>query len=541
MLPATDEGVRVRLIWLLVFRAIVVTVLLVTATVLRVSANEPSFERASTSIYVAAGLAYVTIAIGAAWVRFGPRSSAVPAAYVQLVADALIATSLVWMTGGVESIFVFLYSLTVLNAAIVLERRGAVAVAAVAALLYASVLLSQFRGTHSPMWSLLPSFLTNAGSLFLVALLGGYLTAQLSRTSERLQDARAAIERLEELYAAVLGSLPSGVMGVDDDGRVAYVNAAGADILGVRDLAGRPLGDRAPELLRLAREPRDRFELEVKLPQQRGPRFIGGSVAPLVGQDGKGASGTVVVFQDLTELRRLQQEVARAERLAELGRLAAGLAHEVRNPLAAMIGSLQLLQLDAPKLGDDGGRLLGIVQREAERLSRLVEAFLTFARPGPPERKTVALRPFLVELVGAASNGAKAVDLVVGDVDVDAVAFCDPNQLRQILWNLLANADAIISSLGRRGRVDVTAAVDGDAVVVVVDDDGPGIAPELRERVFEPFFTTRSDGNGLGLATCAQLARQNAAHISVEGSPAGGARFILRLARPVADVREGDG
>ena len=278
-LEANDDAVRIRLVWLLVFRAVVVTVLLVTALALRVGSDEQPFARASVSLYAAAALAYATILAGAIWLRITGARHVVAVAYVQLIADAVIGTLLVALTGGVESIFVFLYSLSVLNAAIVLERRGAIAIASVCAVFYGAVLIAEAVLRHHAIADLLPSFLTNSGSFFLVAVLGGYLTSQLTRTSERLQRAHAEIERLEQLYAAVLGSLPSGVMSVDGDGRVVYVNGAGVDILGAKDLVGSSLRDRAGFLEELVHDPRDRFELEVPLPN-RGNRFIGGSVAP---------------------------------------------------------------------------------------------------------------------------------------------------------------------------------------------------------------------------------------------------------------------
>ena len=532
-LQARDDVIRVRLTWLLVFRAVVVTVLLVTAVALKVSTEEVLFARAAVLIYAIAGLSYASILGGAVWVwRFRNRG-VVGVAYAQLLADALVGTLLVALTGGVESIFVFLYSLAVLNAAIVLSRRGAMVVATVSAGLYAVVLGLQAAQMlplvgHTALEEIVPSFLTNGASFFLVAVLGGYLTMQLSRTSERLEDAHAEIERLEQLYAAVLGSLPSGVMSVDDDGHVAYVNGAGGEILGARDLVGRALASRFSFLSEVIGASNDRFELEVAVPG-RGRRFIGGSVAPLIGID---RAGSVVVFQDLTELRRLQGEVARAERLAELGTLAAGLAHEVRNPLAAMIGCLQLLSADAGRLDEEGGRMLGIVQREAERLSTLVEEFLTYARPSAPRAQAVASRALLEELVRTARNGLKGVTvaLVPGEGAVEVVARCDPAQLRQVLWNLLVNADAVVALAGRKGLVELSVARVGQEVVFHVDDDGPGVPEELREHVFEPFFTTRPDGNGLGLATCQQLVRHNGGSIVVGTSPLGGARFSVHLA-----------
>ena len=521
------EAVRVRLAWLLVFRAIVVTVLVATVVVLKATSTEEDlFARASLALYAIAGAAYLTIFGGALWLRLMGTRRIVVVAYAQLASDAVIASGLVFLTGGVESIFVFLYSLSVLNAAIVLERRGAIAVAGFAAATYAAVYLVESSSNGSALL-LLPQFVTNAGSFFLVAVLGGYLTGQLTRTSERLKDTEASLAQLERLNAAVLGSLPSGVVSVDDRGRVVFINEAGSEILGGGVSVGSLLGEWRPEFATVCDDgSSDRFELSVTA-GERGRRVVGGSVAPLVGVEG---AGRVIVFQDLTELRRLQGDVMRAEQLAALGRVAAGLAHEVRNPLAAMIGCLHLLRSDDSRIDADNRRMLDIVHREAERLSGLVQDFLKYARPAPPRIAAVRLAPLVEDTAAAARLGLKAARLDVVGVD-DVVVTVDADQLRQVLWNVIGNADAMLAVAGRQGVVQVAARVDGDFVRIAIDDDGPGVADDVREHLFEPFFTTRSDGNGLGLATCQQLMRQNGGSIGVDVAPTGGARFVVRVPR----------
>jgi two-component system sensor histidine kinase PilS (NtrC family) len=528
---AVDESVLTRLKWLLVFRLLVISVLLISSVVVRATTDEELFARAAVALYAVAAVAYATVLGGAVVIRVRP-SWATTIAYSQLISDALIATAVVWLTGGAESVFVFIYSLSVLNAAIVLHRQAALVLAGVSVTLFSVVALAL---AHEPLRTVLPSLATNGASFFLVAVLSGYLTTQLTKTSARLQDARAQILKLEGLYEAVLGSLPSGVLSVGQGGSVVFANAAATETLGIStDVVGRDVAVVAPGLSSvLSRIDADRFELEVDL-GARGRRVLGGSVAPLVGVDDP---GRVVVFQDLTELRRLQEDVARSERLAELGRLAAGLAHEVRNPLAAMIGCLQLLGTDEKTQGDSG-KLLGIVQREAERLSGLVQAFLTYARPAEPTPQRVALVSLLEETAAAIRLGLQSADLFVVGV-VDHTITVDPDQLRQVLWNVITNADRIGAGLGRRVRIEV-GAHDGDDndVVIFVDDDGPGVPEELRQRIFEPFFTTRSDGNGLGLATSHQLVQRNGGVMGAGRSPLGGARFTIRFPAATHPVGE---
>ncbi|MBI1947845.1 MAG: PAS domain-containing protein [Deltaproteobacteria bacterium] len=537
--------VTVRLTWLLLFRAVVTTVLLATALVLRATSSDVLFGRAAVALFIVAALSYGAILAGALWLRLLGHRHVVAVAYSQLFFDAVVMTALVVITGGVESVFVFAFSLTVLNGAAVLGRRAALVLAAVAAALFTLVAGLEVAGVMLP-WTVeaaptvrqvLPAFLTNTASFVLVAILGGYLTEQLQKASERLDVTRARMARLEELYLAVLESLPSGVLTVDGAEQVVYVNEAGADILGrsPKELVGRRLDAAAPALSAAGVADNARFERTADVGDQ--PRTIGGTVARLVGLEG--VAGRVIVYQDLTELRQLQLDVARAERLAELGRFAAGLAHEIRNPLAAMIGCLQLLRADAQTAlrgaatGVDGAaeseRMLGIVQREAERLSSLVTEFLTYARPAPPSVAAVPVLATAVETVATLKAGLDAgVTLTVDGAEV--TAHCDADQLKQVLWNLVGNATQALRSVERTDKqVALHVEREGDDAVVTIDDNGPGVSPDIRGRIFEPFFTTRPEGTGLGLATVHQVLAQQGGRITLDDSPLGGARFTVRL------------
>ena len=568
--PLEDEHgqLRVRLKWLLVFRAALVTALLVTSILLQFRATESLLAPAAIALYAVAILSYLSVLVGGLWMRRFRSWGLGKLAYGQLMFDALVSTFLVILTGGIESVFIFVYSLTVLNAAAVLQRRGALVLAAVVAALYSCVLAAETSGVipfvgadvAHPIEQLLLPFLTNTASFILVAILAGVLAEQLKHTSEKLHVARRQLERIEELYRAVLESLPSGVLTVDAVGRIVYVNGAGADILGTTaaDLVGRLLGERAPVLAASAElEVRTHFEIAFTIEARE--RMIGGSVARLTGLEGM--AGRVLAFEDLTELRRLQNDAARAERLAELGRFAAGLAHEIRNPLAAMIGCLQLLRSDAAAAqseraeggglvhesftagnavsvpaGADAERMLGIVHREAERLSGLVTGFLTYARPSPSRIEPISILSLAQETVSTMRSGMSAtIDIdVVGE---ESVALCDATQLRQALWNVVGNAMQAVGEAGADGREralgHVRVSVGGQAasVIISVDDNGPGVPEHIRSRIFEPFFTTRADGTGLGLATVQQTLAQMKGSITLEASSLGGACFVVRLPR----------
>lgn len=552
-LVESEAAVSVRLTWLMLFRAVVVAALLISVLAIRIGTGEDIFGPGSIAVYGACAVSYASILAGAVWLARMQRRGVVWIAHLQLLWDAVFATVLAFAAGGTDSAFAFLYFLNILVAASLVGRRGTLIIATESALLYAALLGAEVSGlapgrTLAPsLADVIPSFLTNVLGMFLIAILAGYLTEQLRRTSESLTEARFHLLRLEELHAAVLQSLPSGVLTVDDSGTVLYVNAAGGSILGhrVTDLVGKNAEALFPDLpvgtADGADPRRERFELE--LPREgKKARVVGGSVARLTGLES--LVGHVVVFQDLTELRRLQQHIAHADRLATVGRFAAGLAHEVRNPLAAMIGCLELLENDlkrpASERGTDGERMLGIVHREAERLSNLVTAFLTYARPKPPELATCELIDVIDETVRAARLGEPRAELEVVARARPTVP-CDPEQLRQVLWNLVRNA---VTASGEKeegacGRVRVTVDEEPGTGVILVEDDGPGVPDEVRGRIFEPFFTTRADGTGLGLATCYQIVDAHGGALSVGTSgELGGALFVVRLPLEAAPRRD---
>ena len=531
-----------RLAWLLLFRSLVVTALLASTVAVRLGTGEAVLGATSLVVYATCAASYLAILAGALGLRSLGPDRVTPLAYGQLFWDSLVGTILSATAGGVESAFAFLYFLNVLSAAAVLGRRAAIGVAVVDVALYAVVFALQLTrgiglqgGETMRLHDGASPFLTNVLGVVLVAILAGYLTEQLRKTSESLREARVHLTRLEELYAAVLRSLPSGVLTVDEAGVIVFVNRAGSEILGSTsdDLVGRRALDVVPALpLQRAEDAYQRFEIAYR-PAERSERVLGGSVARLTGLED--LAGLVVVFQDLSELRRLQRDIARADRLAMLGRFAAGLAHEIRNPLAAMIGCLQLLEADAGQSDghrNDDTRMLGIVHREAERLSNLVTAFLTYARPAPPSRKDIDLAALVRDTVNAAQAGAeRGVALEIRGLE-RAVVRCDLEQVGQVLWNLIGNALHAVApgpDGDPPGKVRISVEDEPDAVLLVVEDDGPGVPEELRQRIFEPFFTTRADGTGLGLATSYQIISAHGGSVDLEASELGGARFEVRL------------
>ena len=531
----TSPDLYGKLIWLTGVRLLVNTALLVATAVLSVGPGGGFPDAAEGLLYAIIGGLYFASLVTVALLRARKHLSAVVHAHV--FSDVIAATGLVYVTGGAESIFTVLYPLAIVNAAIGLGRRGALLAAGATAVTFLGLVSAQewhwlAHALGLPRSSLPPARLAltlaaNLSAFALTAALSGYLVEQLQGARRVLALRETELEALSTLHQSIVLSIPSGILTTDDQQRVTYVNPSGEEITGwhTRDSRGRPVSELSLELARSLREAHEgRGEAEIV---RRGePRIIGYEAKILDRAGAPGRQGRVVIFQDLTDLRRMEVAVRRSDRLAAVGKLAAGLAHEIRNPLASMTGSIELLS-GTPGLSQSDKKLLSIVHREAERLEALVSDFLEFARPAAPTLVVTDARLAIEETVAVFRSSARQRGL---ELDVDpgeAVAVrADPGQLKQVLWNLLANASEATPT---GGRVCIRAFREKDEAVVEVADSGAGIAPEDLQRIFDPFFTTKERGTGLGLATVHRIVEGHGGRVEVSSTPGKGTTFRIRL------------
>jgi len=414
-----------------------------------------------------------------------------------------------------------MFSLAAVDGAILLHRRGALTAAVLAISAYLPLALS--GGPPYP-WR---TVWVHGGAFVATAVLAAYLAEQLRRTSQRLADREGDLATVTALHESIVQSVTSGLLTLDPAGRVTFLNRAGEQMTGVplAEVLGQPASTRFGAFRT------DTARGETVMEEAGGGKIrLGYSSFPLVG-GGQAPLGTAVIFQDLTELRAMEDRVARSERLADLGQLSAGLAHELRNPLASMMGSVELL--GAAALGEDDRRLLEIVQREGGRLAHLLTEFLAFARPSPARREAVDLASIAAETLEAFSHDPAAAGLKLERELRPAPVRCDPDQLRQVLWNLLVNAAQALSNGGPGQpsgtiRLACLPGASGGARLTVADD-GPGMVPEVRARLFTPFFTTKPGGTGLGLATVHRVLEAHGGGVTVESEPGQGTRFTIHL------------
>jgi two-component system, NtrC family, sensor histidine kinase PilS len=507
-----DPGLYRKLAWLTLFRVVTITVLLGGTAAMSWRARSSETDPGLTPLYVVIVAAYLSSIALALFLR--RRSGLVPVAYGNVALDVGVAAGLVSVTGRSESIFVLLFSLAVVNAAILLFRRGALVAAVLSIGAYALVASPQrpFPGT---------TVFAHAAAFVATAVLAASLAEQLRTTRERLAARESDLASLTALHESIVQSMTGGLLTLDPAGRVTFLNRAGEQMVGMQleRVRGRPARDALPMFgERVVRD-------EIDLVNARGQRLrLGYSSFPLLDRVGA-LMGTAVIFQDLTQLRTMEEAMKRSERLADLGRVAAGLAHELRNPLASLSGSIELLRDQG---AEDERRLMDIALREAARLNGLVSEFLRFARPPPLRRERTDLSGLVAETLDVFAHDPEAAGVRLERALTAAPVECDPGQIRQVLWNLLRNAAQAVGPGGGRVRVACAPEAGGGASFEVADD-GPGIAGEDLARVFLPFHTTKPGGSGLGLAIVQRIVDAHAGRVTVESAPGEGARFRVLL------------
>jgi two-component system sensor histidine kinase PilS (NtrC family) len=364
---------------------------------------------------------------------------------------------------------------------------------------------------------------------------------------EKVRDRDDVIQKLESFHKQVIDNIPSGLLTIDMQGRVNLVNDAACAILGVtrEDAVGKPIrqvltgieGWEVNEGRDDSRVPR----AEILFHRADGAEvYLGFSSSPMRDTEGQ-SIGRVVIFQDLTPIRQMEERVRIADRLAGVGELAAGLAHEIRNPLASIAGSSQLLR-ESPTSSGESSTLLDIIGRESQRLNGLITDFLAYT--GPSHRNTTRLdvASLLRDVADAARVGEareKGVAIELAPLKALMVEG-DGEQLRQVAWNLVRNA---VQAAPAGGKV----MIDGFEqfrhgfryVVAVVTDTGDGIAPGILEKIFNPFFTTKGGGTGLGLSISQRIVHQHKGFIEVRQAPGKGSAFSVFL--PASSPRDGEG
>ncbi|HVK87154.1 MAG TPA: ATP-binding protein [Kofleriaceae bacterium] len=533
---AVASDLRRRVTRLLLLRTLVVTVVLGLSVWISI-ASQPSRGAAwvqsgiITATYLSSIVFGVMLRRGVAPRRVGRPMHA---------ADLTVTSLLVYVTGGAQSPYMFLYALSIVSAGALSYRRGAVvvALASIAAATLTSV-LAWFHAIELPMssqatpWQQSGVELVRTLGITYAALIGvgalAYIFGdQLQRGAETLATTRKAAADLYTVHQDIVRSLGSGLITIAADGTVLTANLAAGDIL--RRLPGVMINRRIDEVMPgltalMAGGGGDLRRADLTVSTSAGDLTIGVTVSPLRDVRDE-VIGRVINFQDLTELRRLEQASRHADRLVTVGQLAAGIAHEIRNPLASISGSIELLK-SGPQASEEDQALMAIVHREVQRLNVLIGDLLDYANPRPRQAVDFDLGALVEETLRVArGDQAFAAVEVIADVDKPLRIHADPAKLRQVVWNLLRNAAQAGGT-----QVRITARDDAGGATITIADDGAGIPPERVAHIFDPFFTTKSKGTGLGLATCHAVITEHGGRIEVESVVGKGTKMVVRLPR----------
>lgn len=471
---------------------------------------------------------------------------------VQIWIDVVLVTALVYYTGGVRSLFAFVYVLPVMAAAIFLSRRSSLLVAGCGTMLYGVLITIQLYGLtnrtqspftlnapHDPVYALLQLFV-NGATFFLVALSSSRLAEQLKEADRELEARRIDLRNLRTLHQDIVEHIPSGVVTLDLEGKIVSFNRGAQRIIGVtaeqmRDQSWRetPFGA-IKELETFFSAPTPAFSgysKELTIRHQAGHSIpIGINLTPLKSSEGR-LVGLVGIFQDLTERKKTEARLRQTDRLAAVGQLTASLAHEIRNPLAAISGSIELMKEEEVAQP----QLLDIVLRETERLKLVTGQLLDFSRPILNPRKPCNLVPLVEEVVSLLEKSCdSAPHPVTFSIQRDAeevMVAGEPDQLKQVLWNLGLNA---IQAMPTGGRLTLAIRRHGFKnglgwAAIELTDTGRGIPAKEAERIFDPFYTTKPGGTGLGLTIVQKIIDHLGGRIEVSSGAGGGSTFRVLL------------
>ncbi|MGA3208480.1 MAG: ATP-binding protein [Syntrophales bacterium] len=517
-----EEGIDSRLRWLMLSRVAIVTFLLMVTTFIKFQKTEIFPEKALTSLYALCAITYFLSLAYLLLLKLVKKNRL--SIYIQALTDVVLITFLVYITGGISSIYSVFYPLVIIYAVLFLERRGGLIIASASGILYGLLLDLEYYGIIHPINAMaVHDYARGAGyvfsrifihllSFYIIGLLASFVVAQERRVRTLLAEKETAFDQLDLLHRSIIESVETGIMTINRQGRIKSFNKAAEEISGFTfvDVENRNIVEVFPGFAEVQqkikedddkRSSKSRYNIEFTR-DKNNKLILSCLVSTLKDSTGK-RIGDIVIFQDITSLIEMEEALEKSKRLAIIGEMAAGLAHEMRNPLASLSGSIQILKRDL-QLNDVDEKLMQIILRGKDQLDRVIKDFLLLARPAPGERETVFIKEIIEGVIESIQylpdwNDGIRVCLELSD---NLSVYVNRTEIREVIWNLVINA---VQSMPEGGELSVETKkiyddARGESLEIRVSDTGYGIDDKYLGRIFEPFFTTKERGTGLGLA-----------------------------------------
>jgi len=516
------ESVDTRLRWLMLSRVAIVTFLLMVTTFIKIQETEIFPEKALTSLYLLCALTYFLSLAYLLLLKFVKKNRL--NIYIQALIDVALITFLVYITGGISSIYSVFYPLVIIYSVLFLEKRGGLIIASASGILYGLLLNLEYYGIVHPINAIaVHEYNLGAGyvfsrifihllSFYIIGLLASFVVEQERRMRTLLAEKETAFDQLDLLHRSIIESVETGIMTINLQGRIKSFNRAAEQISGFTfaDVENRNIVEVFPCFAQVQEKIRgnddkhsskDRHNIEFT--RDKNNKLILSLLVSTLKDSTVKRIGDIVIFQDITSLIEMEEALEKSKRLAIIGEMAAGLAHEMRNPLASLSGSIQILKRDL-QLSEVDEKLMQIVLRGKDQLDHVIKDFLLLARPAPGDRETVLIKDIIEGVIESIQylpdwNNDIRVRLELSD---NLCIYANRAEIREVVWNLVINA---VQCMPEGGELSVETrkiydGANGESLEIQVSDTGYGIDDKYLDRIFEPFFTTKERGTGLGLA-----------------------------------------
>jgi two-component system sensor histidine kinase PilS (NtrC family) len=541
----TDQRLSKQVKGLMLCRIIILTLLLAITFLFQISEKKYFFISLTNHFYYFISVFYLVTIIYAVALR--KIRDARRFMLIQIIVDHLFITGLIYFTGGIESFFPIAFIFSIIGSSILFYKRGAFSSASLSTFLYGLLLLLQLHGWIKPLGHSLSyetsqifySLILYMAAFYIVAFLSSTISEELKKKKKELIQKQEDYNQLETFNRNIIQSLDSGLLTIDLNGKINFYNRTAEKILNLNGEGGKGLSiyDLFPKINDMIQATSKRKDQDVPLDYQRyetlftnssGKKIhLGFSISPLTNPEG-GSIGHTLIFQDITKFKEMEEQIKRVDKMAAVGLLAAGMAHEIRNPLASLSGSIQMLRSELV-LDESQKHLMDITLRESERLNALITDFLLFAHPPQTHKMPWEISKLLQETIDllthstAFHDGIRITHLPPQE---PIKAMVDADQMKQVFWNLLMNAAQAMSD---GGEIRVSIGKGKEWIRISIADSGQGIPPEEKEKIFEPFFTTKEGGTGLGLSIVHKIIENHNGVIKVESEVGRGSTFTLFL------------